>query len=148
MPHIVRCSLDSAKTFSHIFDLNSLMDQMTRRYLAVDELAFYTHIHDMVFISRRGGKAESGRIIAVHTGDAAAVPGVHAVWTASDLAMAPQQGFVPIHADFARPPIADGRVRFVGETIAVVFALAGGVLVLTLDQFGGRGQRSGDDRQV
>ena len=33
-------------------------------------------------------------------------------------------------------------------TIAVVFALAGGVLVLTLDQFGGRGQRSGDDRQV
>jgi carbon-monoxide dehydrogenase large subunit len=64
----------------------------------------------------------SGRIIAVHTGDAAAVPGVHAVWTASDLAMAPQQGFVPIHADFARPPIADERVRFVGETIAVVFA--------------------------
>ena len=64
----------------------------------------------------------SGRIIAVHTADAAAVPGVHAVWTAAELDMPPQQGFVPIHPDFARPPIAAERVRFVGETIAVVFA--------------------------
>ena len=64
----------------------------------------------------------SGRIIAVHTADAASVPGVHAVWTAAELDMPPQQGFVPIHPDFARPPIAAERVRFVGETIAVVFA--------------------------
>ena len=43
-------------------------------------------------------------------------------WTADDLGVAPHHGFVKVHDDFARPPLADDRVRFVGEAIAVVFA--------------------------
>jgi carbon-monoxide dehydrogenase large subunit len=63
-----------------------------------------------------------GRITAIHTDDAAAIPGVVAVLTASDLGVAPHHGFAVVHDDFARPPLADGVVRFVGEPYAVVLA--------------------------
>ncbi|CAN5820124.1 xanthine dehydrogenase family protein molybdopterin-binding subunit [soil metagenome] len=59
---------------------------------------------------------------AVHVNDALAVPGVVAVYTAADLGVAPHHGFVTVHADFARPQLADGVVRFVGEAIAIVIA--------------------------
>ncbi len=59
---------------------------------------------------------------AVHVDDALAVPGVVAVYTAADLGVAPHHGFVTVHADFARPPLADGVVRFVGEAIAIIVA--------------------------
>ena len=50
------------------------------------------------------------------------MPGVVAVWTAAELGVAPHHGFVKVHDDFARPPLAVDRVRFVGEALAVVFA--------------------------
>ena len=37
------------------------------------------------------------------------------MFTAADLGVAPHHGFVTVHPDFARPPLADGVVRFVGE---------------------------------
>jgi carbon-monoxide dehydrogenase large subunit len=57
---------------------------------------------------------------AVHVDDALAVPGVVAVFTAAELGVAPHHGFVTVHPDFARPPLADGVVRFAGEAIAIV----------------------------
>src|SRR5688572_26445701 len=63
-----------------------------------------------------------GTISSIDTAEAAAMPGVVAVWTADDLDIAPHHGFVKIHDDFARPPLARDRVRFVGEQVAVVFA--------------------------
>ena len=42
------------------------------------------------------------------------------MYTSADLGVAPHQGFVTVHPDFARPPLADGVVRFVGEAIAIV----------------------------
>jgi carbon-monoxide dehydrogenase large subunit len=62
------------------------------------------------------------RLAAVHTDDARAVPGVVAVYTADELGVAPHHGFVAVHPDFARPPLADGVVRFVGDAIAMVVA--------------------------
>ena len=59
---------------------------------------------------------------AIHVADARAMAGVVAVFTNGDLGVAPHQGFVTVHPDFARPPLADGRVRFVGEALAVVVA--------------------------
>ena len=58
----------------------------------------------------------------MHIDDAEAVPGVVAVYTAETLGVAPHHGFVTVHPDFARPPLATGVVRFVGEAIAVVVA--------------------------
>lgn len=60
------------------------------------------------------------RLQAVHVEDGRALPGVVAVLTAADLGLAPHHGFAAVHQDFARPPLADGVVRFVGEAIAVV----------------------------
>jgi aerobic carbon-monoxide dehydrogenase large subunit len=59
---------------------------------------------------------------AVDVGDAGEVPGVVAVFTAAELGLAPHHGFAKVHDDFARPPLADGVVRFVGEAIAIVLA--------------------------
>ena len=64
--------------------------------------------------------AAHARLLAVHTDDARATPGVVAVFTAADLGVAPHHGFAMVHPDFARPPLADGVVRFVGEAIALV----------------------------
>ena len=63
-----------------------------------------------------------GLIRSIHVEDAQTMPGVVAVWTATELGVAPHHGFVAVHDDFARPPLAFDRVRFVGDAYAVVFA--------------------------
>nr|MCU0260842.1 xanthine dehydrogenase family protein molybdopterin-binding subunit [Ilumatobacteraceae bacterium] len=88
----------------------------SRRYLA--DLPLEGALH-AVFV--RSDMAH-GELVSVDVSEAAAMPGVVAVWTAAELGVAPHHGFAPIHADFARPPLADGRVRFVGEAYAVVLA--------------------------
>ncbi len=62
------------------------------------------------------------RITAIDTGEARAAPGVVAVYTAVDLGLRPMHGMAKVHDDFARPPLAVDKVRFVGEAIAVVVA--------------------------
>ena len=69
-----------------------------------------------------GSDVAHGTIKEIHVDDARGMPGVVAVWTAADLDVAPGHGFAKVHDDFARPPLAVDRVRFVGEPIAVVFA--------------------------
>ena len=61
-------------------------------------------------------------ITAVDTTAAKEAPGVVAVWTAADLDLAPFQSMVTVHDDFARPPLATDRVRYVGEAIVAVLA--------------------------
>ena len=61
-------------------------------------------------------------IRAVDVADAAAAPGVVAVFTAADLGLPARVGFQMVPDVFARPPLAEGRVRFVGEPVALVVA--------------------------
>lgn len=61
-------------------------------------------------------------ITGIDTTAAREAPGVVAVWTAADLDIAPFQSMVTVHDDFARPPLATDRVRFVGEAIVAVLA--------------------------
>ena len=63
-----------------------------------------------------------GLIDSIDVSEAAGMPGVVAIWTAAELGIAPHHGYTRIDADFARPPLATDRVRFVGEAVAVVFA--------------------------
>ena len=63
-----------------------------------------------------------GMLKSVEVRDARAMPGVVEVWTAAELDLPAHHGFFKVHDDFARPPLATDRVRFVGEAIAVVFA--------------------------
>lgn len=62
------------------------------------------------------------RLLSVHTGAAVQAPGVVAVYTAADLALDPSFPFLPTNPVCARPPLAENRVRFVGEAVAVVVA--------------------------
>ncbi len=86
------------------------------RYVADLELPDKLHA---VFV---GSEQAHGIIRSIHVDDARAMPGVVAVWTAAELGVAAHHGFVKVHDDFARPPLAQDRVRFVGEPVAVVFA--------------------------
>jgi carbon-monoxide dehydrogenase large subunit len=53
---------------------------------------------------------------------ATAAPGVVAVLTGADLGLPARVGFPMVPADLARPPLAVGHVRFVGEPVALVVA--------------------------
>ncbi|MEX0848314.1 MAG: xanthine dehydrogenase family protein molybdopterin-binding subunit [Ilumatobacteraceae bacterium] len=61
-------------------------------------------------------------ITAIDTADAAAAPGVVAVLTAADLDLPTQHGMAKVHDDFARPVLATGVVRYVGEPIVAIIA--------------------------
>jgi len=61
-------------------------------------------------------------IRSVDTDDASKMPGVVAVFTAENLELPGYTGFGQIHPAVTRPPLASGRVRFVGDPVAVVVA--------------------------
>src|SRR5882672_11461717 len=67
-----------------------------------------------------------GRIVSVDTLAARALPGVVAVWTADDIADVPpidfREGRIPALEPYRQPVLATGKVRYVGEPIAAVFA--------------------------
>src|SRR5947207_6609530 len=62
------------------------------------------------------------RIESIDTSEAAASPGVVAVYTAADLDLPDQHGFVLLPATMNRPVVAKETVRFVGDIVAVVVA--------------------------
>jgi carbon-monoxide dehydrogenase large subunit len=59
-----------------------------------------------------------GEITSIDTSEAAAMPGVVAVYTAESLGLTPVGA--PFNPAVARAPLAVGRVRYVGEPVAVV----------------------------
>ena len=61
-------------------------------------------------------------ITGIDVTEAEQAPGVVAVLTADDLDLKPGFPFFPTNKLCARPPLATGKVRFVGEAVAVVVA--------------------------
>src|SRR5579875_516502 len=53
---------------------------------------------------------------------ASRAPGVLGAWTAADLQLEPYHGFMVLNPACGRPPLATGKVRFVGEPVAVIVA--------------------------
>ncbi len=84
--------------------------------VALDALVGALHA---VFVRSEYAHAD---IVSIDTTAALAAAGVVAVLTAADLDLVGFHGMVKVHDDFARPPLAVDRVRFVGEAIAVVVA--------------------------
>ena len=62
------------------------------------------------------------RIGCVDVTQARSAPGVRAVYTSESLSLPPQVGPIPLNAACARPPLAVGKVRFVGDVVAAVVA--------------------------
>jgi carbon-monoxide dehydrogenase large subunit/6-hydroxypseudooxynicotine dehydrogenase subunit gamma len=67
-----------------------------------------------------------GNILSIDAEAARALPGVVAVWTAADIADLPpidfREGPIEKLAPYRQPVLAAGKVRYVGEPVAVVFA--------------------------
>jgi carbon-monoxide dehydrogenase large subunit/6-hydroxypseudooxynicotine dehydrogenase subunit gamma len=67
-----------------------------------------------------------GRITNIDIADALTLPGVVAVWTSDDVADVPPVDFRDPSAEalkpYRQPVLASGRVRYVGEPVAAVFA--------------------------
>src|SRR5258708_40320790 len=62
------------------------------------------------------------RLVAIDADEARGMPGVVAVFTAADLGLAPYEGLMQLNAQCVRPPLAESKVRFVGDAVAVVVA--------------------------
>src|SRR5262249_8995237 len=67
-----------------------------------------------------------GRIVWVDASAARMLPGVVAVWTADDIADVPpidfREGRIPALEPYRQPVLATGKVRYVGDPVAAVFA--------------------------
>jgi carbon-monoxide dehydrogenase large subunit len=83
-----------------------------------DDLAVPGLLH-LVFVRSTIAHAT---ITTIDVEDARSMPGVIGVYTAPDLELADQQGFVMLPPGLARPPLAKDRVRFVGDIVAAVLA--------------------------
>jgi carbon-monoxide dehydrogenase large subunit len=88
----------------------------------VDDLHSERMLHAVILRS----SVAHGRVRAIDTVRARKMPGVHAVITAADIGEVPT---IPLRHDptpairrFEQPVIANGKVRYVGEPIAVVIA--------------------------
>ena len=86
------------------------------------DISFAHQLHMRVVRSNHA----HGRIISIEAAAARALPGVVAVWTASDLAGVPpidfREGSIPAFDPFRQPVLATDKVRYVGEPVAAVFA--------------------------
>ena len=62
------------------------------------------------------------RLVSIDADAARAMPGVVAVFAAGDLGLPPYEGLMQLNAQCVRPPLAEAKVRFVGDAVAVVVA--------------------------
>ena len=95
---------------------------LTGRGQYIDDLVSERMLHAVILRS----SVAHGRIRAIDTAAALARPGIHAVITAADIGKVPT---IPLRHDptpairrFEQPVIATGKVRYVGEPLAVVVA--------------------------
>jgi len=93
-------------------------DLLTGRAAFVDDL----HFDGMLTLAFVRSPIAHGRVTSIDVTEAAAAPGVVAVYTASSLDIAPHHIWAPLNAACIRAPLATTKVRFVGDTVAVVAA--------------------------
>src|SRR3954447_9415755 len=94
-------------------------DLLTGRGTFIDNL----RIDGMLRVAFVRSPIAHGRIVSIDTSEAAAMPGVVAVYTAGDLNIAPIPPFpMVLHRACVRTPLAQGKVRFVGDCVAAVIA--------------------------
>jgi carbon-monoxide dehydrogenase large subunit len=95
---------------------------ITGRARFAADISFPNNLHMRVVRSH----AAHGRVVKIHTEEALAMDGIVAVWTGEDVADIPpidfrQEGLTDL-MPYRQPILAQGRVRYVGEPVAVVFA--------------------------
>jgi carbon-monoxide dehydrogenase large subunit len=79
-------------------------------------------IPDLLHVAFVRSTIAHAAIEAVDTSDAISMPGVAAIYTADNLELADHHGFMMLAPTMNRPPLARGRVRYVGDIVAMVVA--------------------------
>ena len=106
---------------------------LTGRGRYVDDLASEAMLHAVILRS----SVAHGRIRSIDTAAARARPGVHAVIAAADIGEVPtiplRHEPLPAFRRYEQPIIANGKVRYVGEPLAVVVADSAAVAEDALD---------------
>jgi aerobic carbon-monoxide dehydrogenase large subunit len=85
----------------------------------VDNLALGSGLLHLTFVRSPFPHAT---ITNIDTSAALAAPGVVAVYTAEDLGIPAHHSFMAVNEACARPPLATGKVRFVGDMVAAIVA--------------------------
>jgi carbon-monoxide dehydrogenase large subunit len=93
-------------------------DILLGRARYVDDLDIPGVLH-LVFVRSTVAHAE---LTGVDTAEADGMPGVAGVFTADNLDLPATSGPMVVNPGFARPPLAKGKVRFVGDIVAAVVA--------------------------
>src|SRR5438067_9209551 len=93
-------------------------DVLLGRAAYVDDLDLPGVLH-LVFVRSTVAHAD---LRSVDVAEAAAMPGVAAAFTSADLDVPVAPGLMVVNPAFGRPSLARGRVRFVGDMVAVVAA--------------------------
>jgi len=95
---------------------------VTGRGCYAGDISFPHQLHMRIVRSNHA----HGRIVAIDTAAASALPGVVAVWTAADIAEVPpvdfREGRIERLEPWRQPVLATERVRYVGDPVAAVFA--------------------------
>src|SRR5271163_1595352 len=95
---------------------------VTGRGLFAGDVSFAHQLHMRVIRSAHA----HGRIVSIDTSLARAADGVIAVWTGADVAAIPPIDFRLTRIEglepYRQPILAQDRVRYVGEPVAVVFS--------------------------
>jgi len=96
---------------------------VTGRGCYAGDISFPHQLHMRIVRSNHA----HGRIVAIDTAAASALPGVVAVWTAADIAEVPpvdfREGRIERLEPWRQPVLATERVRYVGDPVAAVFAV-------------------------
>ncbi|MGH3392034.1 MAG: xanthine dehydrogenase family protein molybdopterin-binding subunit [Actinomadura sp.] len=93
-------------------------DLLRGRARYVDDLRIAGTLH-MAFLRSPLAHAVIG---GIDVSDALEAPGVVAAYTAADLGIPRFHGFITLNEACARPPLAEGKVRFVGDPVVAVVA--------------------------
>jgi carbon-monoxide dehydrogenase large subunit len=93
-------------------------DLLVGRGTFVDNMDFEGLVH-LVFVR---SPIAHGFVRDIDVSGALAMPGVAGVFTAADLAIPPHHGFMALNDACKRAPLVIDKVRFVGDTVAVVAA--------------------------
>jgi carbon-monoxide dehydrogenase large subunit len=93
---------------------------LTGRGQFVDDIS----LPGMLHVAFARSQVARGRIVSIETAAARDVPGVHAIYTAADLAAVPftMHTFFMVPTSVHTPVLADGSVAYVGEPLALVIA--------------------------
>ena len=84
----------------------------------VDDLLDEPLLHNAVHVTYARSSVAHGRILSIDTSEAAAMPGVIAVFTGADLGLQPvPSAFNPAAT---RTLLATDKVRYVGEPLAII----------------------------